>query len=286
MLPVQLRIMFNKKGFQISFTIMMLLSLFGVLYSIYKPHAYVLTEGCDLSFVKAIDESIMNEFSPVNKILRFIFPFVAVLPFAFSVYNDRSTRIFELQLSRSSVKKYYFSKLATALIGGFLIFFIPLLINSLLNNLFFADSVIDIFHPDYSKMSLGENTYITDNDFMVSLAAWSPRLCELFSITLISLFGGACSMLAFSVSLFIRKIAVLIFIPAFVFVYALDTVESMILSKFGYYYFKLNPLNYSIISSDNMIPGRAYWIPFAMIALLVILSSLMTYIYSRKDQLL
>ena len=283
----QLGIMLHKRGFQVGFTVMMLF----VAYSFIKGlHGVSLDpdRNLDISNLQAADRALMNKTNEtygIPQILRFIFPFVCVLPFSFSLFVDRSTRISDIVIIRSGKRRYYFSKLAAAFTGGFLIFFIPLIISTALTHSFYASSVIDVTDINFSEMTAGGKEFFTMRDLMLEIIAFSPVLGEVFAAFLLSVYSGACAVFALSLSCFIRRFSVLIFVPVFLLCKLFELGESMIKVDHGYMYLRIDPLKFTVISTDNPIFGRAFWIPAAEIAALIAVSAGIMLFASRRDQL-
>ncbi|MBR6045692.1 MAG: hypothetical protein IKP47_08665 [Ruminococcus sp.] len=283
----QLRIMLHKRGFQIGFTVMMLF----VAYSFVRGMYYVSLDperGADISNLQAVDRALLNKTNEsygIPQILRFIFPFVCVLPFSFSLFIDRSTRISDIVIARSGKRRYYFSKLAAAFAGGFIIFFIPLLISTALTHIFCSSSIINVFDINFSELTAGGKEFFTMGDLMLELITFSPALGELFAALLLSVYAGACAMLALALSYFFRRFAVFIFVPVFLLCKLFELWESMIKVDCGYMYLRIDPLKYSVISSDNPYYGRPYWIPAAEIAVIIAVSAGIMLFASRRDQL-
>jgi len=279
--------MLHKRGFQIGFTVMMLF----VAYSFVREMYYVSLDpdrSADISYLQAVDRSLLNKTSEsygIPQILRFIFPFVCVLPFSFSLFVDRSTRISDIVIARSGKRRYYFSKAAAAFVGGFIIFFIPLLVSTALTHIFYSNSVINIFDPNYSTMTAGGKKFFTMGDLMLELITFSPALGELFAALLLSVYAGACAMLALALSYFFRRFAVFIFVPVFLLCKLFELWESMIKADYGYMYLRIDPLKYTVISSDNQYYGRPYWLPAAEITVIIAVSACIMIFASRRDQL-
>lgn len=287
MFCTQLGIMLRKRGFQVGFTVMLLF----VVHSFITEFRQVSINGYqryDITDLCAVDHSIFNETGEsygIPQMLSFIFPFVCVLPFSFSLYVDRSTRINEIVIARCGKRGYYLAKLFAAFTGGFIIFFIPLLISTALTHSFYSNSVINIFDINFSEMTAGGKEFFTMRDLMLELIAFSPVLGELFAALLMSFYAGACAMLALTLSYFIRKFAVLIFVPVFLLCKLLELWESMIKVEYGYMYLRIDPLKYAVISSDNPVFGRAYWIPVLEFAVMAVISVGIMLFASRRDQL-
>jgi len=284
----QLKLMTAKRGFQFSFTLMMLLVCIAFIFEMSPILLSNIDDSLfpleDISSYPASDISILNEMSKYLNVLKFIFPFIAPMPFAFSFITDKSLHISEIIQSRCGIKRYFMTKTAAVFTGGFLVLFLPLLVGITIDHIFAGNTIIDLFQLNFSEMAV-DNTFIVKNDFQLSLLAASPVFGELFAAFCISIFSGVCSVTAFAFSLFIRKFAVLVFVPAFVFIKLCDAAYSAEISKNGFGYIMLNPLGYAEVSTDNMIYGRSYLLFFGLNALILAISLLVIYIHSKHDQI-
>lgn len=288
MFRAQLNIMLNKRGFQIGFTVMLVFVCFAFVRDYHNRTMYDTELNYELSAMQAVNFSILNENSEItgiSKILAFIFPFVATLPFSFSLFVDRSTQISGIIISRCGRRRYYFSKLAAAFTGGALIFFIPLLISTILTHSFYSSSVINVFDINFSELTAGGREFFTMRDLLLELTVFSPVLGELFAAILISVYAGACAMLALALSYFVRRFAVLIFVPVFILTKLFELADSMMKVSSDYPPMRIDPLKYTVISSDNPIYGRPYWLPAAETAGIIAVSVLIMLFASRRDQL-
>ncbi len=284
-LRTQINLMFHKRGFQVSFTVMLLF----VVYSFINNYHRFTTDSIfnyDLEGMQAVHRSFLNESNQQHfQTFVFFFPFVAVLPFSFSLFVDRSTRINEIVISRCGKKKYYFSKLTAAFVGGFVIILIPLMISSALTHIFFSNSVINIFDPNYSTLTAGDKPFLTMRDLMLEILVFSPILGELFAAFLLSVYAGTCAVLALALSFFIKRFAVLIFVPVFLLTKLFELGQSMIKVDYGYTYYNIDPMKYVIISSDTPFFGRPYWLFALEIIVMLILSVSILVFASKRDTL-
>ena len=82
-LRTQINLMFHKRGFQVSFTVMLLF----VVYSFINNYHRFTTDSIfnyDLEGMQAVHRSFLNESNQQHfQTFVFFFPFVSVLPFSF-----------------------------------------------------------------------------------------------------------------------------------------------------------------------------------------------------------
>jgi hypothetical protein len=266
----------------------MLFTAFSFARSFYYLSAYDTDVNFDISCMQAADRSFLNktaETAGTSNTLTFMFPFLCVLPFSFSLFVDRSTRISDIVISRCGKRRYYFSKAAAAFTGGFLIFFIPIAVSTVLTNSFYSHSVIDLFDPNFSTLTAGDKEFLTMRDLMLEILLFSPVLAELLAAFLLSVYAGACAVFALALSCAVRRFAVLIFVPVFLLTKLFELAQSMIIADHGYTYFHIDPMKYTVISSDNPFYGRPYWLFAAEIAVILALSAAVLFTASRRDQL-
>jgi len=78
-----------------------------------------------------------------------MFPFVVILPFSFSYFEDKETQTYNFYVSRMGKKNYILSKAIVSFCGSFLIIFIPFLLNMLLNHITYLETKIHIAVYDF-----------------------------------------------------------------------------------------------------------------------------------------
>lgn len=226
-ISMQMRLMINKKEFQITYIINMGYVLLTYLY--YVTYYW----GEDVSTIA----SPSAVFALLTKSKFFdlyisIVPFLVVFPFAMSFMDDKKNYLLPILQVRSGVKVYYISKAVGCFIGGFLSFFIPLMIGILLNVLTFPESGIT-FLGDYFDMNF--DAAITGADVLIRTrwaGLWFPRLfidspdlynilfCIFFSIAM-----GISSMFLYVVSFFIKRQKLLLLLPFFLIVSVLNIMD-------------------------------------------------------------
>lgn len=155
--------------------------------------------------------------------IKFLIPFLAVLPFATSYIGDRSSGYIGMYIGRVSYKNYLRSKLCACFIGGFILAFIPLIINLLLCNAAFAhngnyymgDIGSTILAGNLTGRTLQYNTAYPE----LPLADLFVRSAFLYNLLYTFMFSGFIGLLSVSVlalSFFFRKHKIVLFAPIFV----------------------------------------------------------------------
>lgn len=137
MIHMQLRLMMNKKEFQLVYVINI-----GYILLTYFMHirAYWGYEVSTILSPGSASAIVYHYNNKVYHIYMVLIPFLLVLPFAMSFIDDNKSLILPVMQIRSGIRVYYVSKGITCFIGGFIAFFMPLLINLFLNHFTFPDS--------------------------------------------------------------------------------------------------------------------------------------------------
>ncbi len=240
-ISMQMRLMINKKEFQITYIINAGYVLLTYLYYV------IYYWGDDVSTVS----SSSAVFSLLSKSVFFdlyisIVPFLVVLPFAMSFVDDKKNNILPGLQVRSGVKAYYISKAVACFLGGFFSFFIPMMIGMLLNVLTFPGSGIT-FLGDYFDMNF--DAAVTGADVLIRTrwaGLWFPRLfisspdgynilfCTFFSIAM-----GISSTFLYIVSFFIKRQKLLLMLPFFLIVSVLNIMDEFNMEHPPYVCFKV-----------------------------------------------
>ncbi|MBR1393423.1 MAG: hypothetical protein IJ561_06260 [Ruminococcus sp.] len=285
MFRAQMSLMLRKRGFQVSFTVVLLYVMYIFVQQFWFKSMNDI-DVFDYADLGAVHSGFLNESGERQlDTLLFFFPFIAVLPFSFSLYVDKSTRISDIVISRCGRRRYYFSKLMTAFVGSFLIFFIPIMVSYVLTHIFYAPGMLNLFDPNYGEATAGGKDFLSMRDTTLELIFFSPFLGETFAAFLFSLYAGACGMLALALSNCFGRVSVLIFVPVYVLTKLFELGQSVIKVKYDYTYFQLDPVKYAVISSDNPFYGRPIWLYALTVGAIILLSAVMTLIVSRRDRL-
>lgn len=135
-LCVQLKLMVNRLEFKIAFSIMLFIALASFALAACMEMLDEYTEVLDLR--DANSYYLLNSCGQLWLAVKFLIPFLAVLPFATSYIGDRSSGYIGMYIGRVSYRNYLRSKLCACFIGGFILVFIPLIINLTLCNAAFV----------------------------------------------------------------------------------------------------------------------------------------------------
>lgn len=223
----QFRLMVNRKEFHLAYAVNLGYVLLTYLY-------YVICYwGQDVSRIPSPSAvcALLTD-SRFFGVYVSIVPFLAVFPFAMSFFDDRKNAVLPVLQVRSGVRVYYVSKAVTCFLGGFLAFFIPLMIGMFLNNMTFPESGItflgDLFDMNYDARVTGANVVVATK----WAGLWFPRLfleapelfnllyCLLFSVTM-----GIFGMFLYVVSFWIKRQKLLLLLPLFLILSALNIMD-------------------------------------------------------------
>lgn len=226
---MQFLLMVHKKAFQISF----LISLFYVFltYIFYCATQF----GMDISNILSADSVFVgNSSTAFINYLNVLFPFLVVMPFGFSFLTDKSINILPIIQTRIGVKRYYFVKMMVCFIGGFIIFFIPFVLNIIFNYITFPSSGKTflglLYDWNYSHDLTGENVSrlaVSSGLPFLKLYILSPLVYNLLYSFIFSAYMGILSVFCFSVSFLIKKNKIILFVPVFAIIYGLNMLTAI-----------------------------------------------------------
>lgn len=215
MIRMQIKTMVRKKEFKLTLlgcTIMAVLFFIKSLVS--NPYHY------DKNFLYC-----GMGFSECWSIFSVLFPFLVVIPFATSFIDDLSDHTFAAVLVRGKIGQYLFAKFFATFMGNFMVVFFPFLINLILCNLFI---------PATGQTPFG---HVTSSDFVhvlhgtnhlyqsfspkipfLSIYERSPLMYNFVYLLILSGTSGMLGVLVLSISLWIRKYKIVLFLPVYLLV--------------------------------------------------------------------
>lgn len=230
MLISRIMVMIKQKGFIISMTAML---FFSISSFIFYAKSF---EGKDTSqIINGVNLLATSARSIFIGYFEMIFPFICIMPFSFSYITDKNENNISVIALRSDKRKYYTANAIAIFIGSFLILFLPLTINLILNlSTFPLNSMVDDTNMNtFSSVHINEywKKYI-----FADLYVTQPVLYNILFIIIPSFFSGIVGLFVYSISFFIKGNKVLLFFPFYIIHYLLATFEN----KFGIniYYFR------------------------------------------------
>ncbi|MEN8908282.1 MAG: hypothetical protein ABF289_20190 [Clostridiales bacterium] len=207
-IKTDLKLMLYKKEFYIAQLIMFLLC-FGnsmILYNNYygKDISNVIQAS---GFNMGISgRSVSTIFFTI--IYSFMFPLIVCLSYSDSYLFEKSKNINILMITRVNKTKYLLSKYLVIGFSGFLVIFIPYIIN------FLISFIVAPMYNDYSHSNLGSDIYIptTENIIFPEIYTKYPYLESLIYVLIPSMFGSAIALTSYSISLLkkVTRLTVLI----------------------------------------------------------------------------
>lgn len=217
-MKTQISIMLKRKEYKVAFLLVLAYACLNFVY--------VLTEfrGMDLSVIKDANQSVC--YSDLNRLwffFSYLYPFLVVLPFSTSYIDDERNQILPIYLSRSSRKDYYLSKLLACFIGTATVIGIPFLFNLLICNIFLphnhnvwiGEYQLNNFYRSLLGINIAYETSYPEISFW-KLFLYCPFLYNLWYLVLLSLFSGLLGTFVLSLSFWLKKNKIILFLPIYV----------------------------------------------------------------------
>lgn len=288
MFKCQIYTMFRRKGFQFSFIFMLLIAVFYPCFFIYK--AIILKDDistiCDFRYAYIFyrdSNYSLSEYSP------YLLTIISLFSFSYTYATDRKTNYMNILICRCGIKKYLFSKAFCCLIGGFLIIFIPTLIN-ILWNIFFLPNTNNgsgyfSFYDElktYQLIRLKYNYNLEANSYIFWIE--HPILSSCYSAILMGILGAIFSLFTYSMLLYIENIrySFISVVPTLAFFLVSEHLNEDIRYNKWMYASSINILDYAMTGVVNVYNPIIY---FGMCICIVILSFILIFIKTRCDQI-
>lgn len=241
--------MIHKMGFKVSIVITLGFCLVSYINNV------VMTLHNDISVAYSADSlfALSNTNSFWN-IFESIFPYLIVFPFAFSFLEDINIKINPYFMHRLGKNNYFIGKTIVCFLGGFLIIFIPFLVNLGLCHITFPNNNNTFFGyyntNNYCRTLIGSNV-VTNTEQkglpFLKLYLYSPLLYNFVYLLIASIFSGIMGMFSLSFSFFYKKSKILLFVPPFLFFYFGRLLDSV--SYRSQRYINYNWMNYICVDS-------------------------------------
>lgn len=229
-LKSRLSLCFRQNGFIFSMTLMLSFSIGTFVYN--ALHFKNLDTSQIIGASNLLATSARSVFIGYFEML---FPFAVIMPFCFNYITDREQNNIGVISIRSSRSAYYISSWITAFVGGFVIIFIPLIINFLLNVTTFPIAGM----LDDTNMNTYASAHITEywsKYIAADLYVKHPIAHNLLFIFIPSLFSGIVCVFVYSVSFFVKRYKLLLFMPFYGVHYVLSALENK--TEINVYYFR------------------------------------------------
>lgn len=280
MFRYQLFSMFRRKGFLFSFTFVLLIML---IYPIFLVYTHLL-RGDDIGTLPDPRYTfIFYRYSEIWECLPLFLSLIMLFPFAYTYITDKRTHFDYVLISRSGIKKYLFSKAFCCLLGGFIIIFIPAILNISINNIFFPNTNNDIsynsFIEDIQSIVINKEYYPVISKLKL-LWLFHPQLSFIVSAFYMSILGAICSLNIYTVSICIKdsKYSFLSVLPMLLFLtlsYKLQETRDTTKDN-------VNVLEYALAATDTTYHQYMFWI---ICIILILISFIIVTIKSTQDQI-
>lgn len=202
-IKLEFKLMLYRKEFQFAFTAM--LSFVSLAFIINCINLY----GKDISYVFPANQ-IWVGFSISSMIISnvlylFILPFISSIAYSDTYFIDYNTGIYKNIFTRCNKYIYFLAKGITVFSAGFIIIFIPLLVNQLLSLIPAPlKSCADITNwPSYLFLPIKDMIF-------PNLFLYNPYLYNFLYMLIPALFGGIMALLSYSLSFYIKKSRLLV----------------------------------------------------------------------------
>jgi hypothetical protein len=270
---MQLSVMFHKKGFQISFLIVLGYVIVTYLYYVFKLWGYDVSDMYHPAVLSAL-----NSDSRYSWFFMMYYPFIVVLPAGFLFMTDREVNICSIVQARQNIKSYYLSKVIAAFIGGFTVFFIPFIIGLVLNILTF---------PIEATGTLTNFEIYSDTYYMYASSYLFPNLYHsniyvyyVITILFFGCFSGIVSVFLIAISTFKIRYRIFMFLPFYLIVYLLRQMKGLFTNsslEFNYEWYLLG---------SDAVPNKKIILLIIIVAFLIICSTVIMIKNIKRDQLL
>lgn len=223
-IKAQLGVLKNRPMFKFSFIMMMLICCLSFLLNAISDFG-----GYEPDILAYRDMFILNNKNFFSNIIVIILPILAVIPFSDSYIEDRNKNRLPVILQYCSRKEYFASKYIATAVSAFLVIFIPLLTNLLLNAIAFEG---ESFNDITGHISAQRCMYNFNSEYMTlmpfkKLFISHPFVYSLIFIAFTSIYAVAGALFSYSLSYFIKN-RIMIIVPFFVF----STLTNIVSSEF------------------------------------------------------
>lgn len=212
----QLKLLFFQKGFAIAFLVVMAVCMLNTGLAAY--HAM----GEDILYqIKASEVFILNRDSNLNTYFFALYIFILLFPFAFQYSKDRQLKITSLVQIRATSRQYYISNAICCFIGTFIVFFVPLILHILLNQIIFPSN--GIMASGVAKFDAAYVAQLVGGGFVkepihagipfLKLYLMHPQLYNVAFALFFSAFCGILAVFIQSLSLWIKTYNVILLVP-------------------------------------------------------------------------
>ena len=268
---MQIYVIFKRKSTIFMYFFMYVLMLLNFTCNAFQYYGYDLYH-----MYSPLKMVFLGDFSPLGFYFMQYYPFLVIIPAAFTYFNDKSSNELIFIETRADKKSYYWGNIFATFITTFFIFTVPLLIEVILNCVAFPIEAVG----DLTNMGMFEEVYQNVISRYLFSALWISNP-YLYTVAMIVLFGSVSGILAcFAAAISMLdcfKYKILIFIPVYVVLYAISAFQMMFQLKYTTnYFFYLRMFGCQEYNEFSYI--------FCVLAI-VFCTIVLVYIKTRKDEL-
>lgn len=228
MIKMQLKLMFSKPHFYI---VLILCTVMSIVFFITAPDTPVGMVSHEFLYWG-------NYYTRGFSIFSTIYPFLLVVPFATSVLDDVSKRTCTGIFLRGDRKSYVIGKYIAVFAGNFLIIFIPFLLNLLLCFGIYGSNARTPFGErrlgNLDNMLYGtRKAYHTLSNKLLFADIFdkNPFLFYFLYLLLLAFLTGMLGVFVMSVSMWMRRYKIFLFLPVYILMRIGSTYTSMSLNR-------------------------------------------------------
>lgn len=258
----------RSKKFQMTFSVMYLLSLISFFINCERYYGYHLSSVRSAHQVDII-RSLASR--TIIDLLIIALPLVAFMINSDSFFRDYNTGVYKNIITRVNKKSYLLVKVLVTFILTFLTFFLTLTLNELLTLIAFPLKGYDN-NSAYPSYDIGYSNY-TSTDFLDLTRLNSPYLYNIAHIVIISLIAALFAVLILSLSFLMKAKILQIVLGVFSF-YTLSDIIFFVLKAE-----KFSVKNYLYASKTGTPDCLFGWI------LILTLLPIILYIIAKKDEI-
>ncbi len=206
----------RKRIFKIVFYLLLAIVLGNYIYNVYQYHGMEISEMYSFTEIGILGYNNIVSFY----FLKF-FPFLLVLPASLSVAAERNNKIEVLWVSRCGRGKYYLLKLAAVFATTFFCFFLPLLLEIVVNSISFPVNA----HGNLFGYELYTKEYKYIEKYMLFPVYYKkPVLYALIMSVYFSTVSGVFAAFTSAIACIYSKYKAYLLLPVYVLIYFLDTI--------------------------------------------------------------
>jgi hypothetical protein len=185
--------------------------------------------------LSASDLYVLNEWGDYYIYLSTLFPCIVVFPFAFSNFEDKTTKISFLFQTRMGNRNYYYSQMIVCFLGTFALFFIPVLANAILTHLTFFETGNTyygfIYTHGYCASLLGTDVFVNTSNIkfpFLKLFILNPFIYNILYTFLFGVFAGIFGVFNLACSYYLKRFKISLFFINYLIFYAGSMIDSLL----------------------------------------------------------